>query len=54
MIDIETLNQNAVHYVGTLLDGTKFDSTRDRDDEPLTIKLGHGDYFLIILNLFAV
>lgn len=47
MIDIETFeSKNAVHYVGTLLDGTKFDSTRDRDhDEPLTIKLGHGDYF---------
>ncbi|KAL5550748.1 hypothetical protein UlMin_000924, partial [Ulmus minor] len=27
-----------VHYVGTLLDGMKFESTRDRDD-PLTIKL---------------
>ncbi|XP_022768625.1 70 kDa peptidyl-prolyl isomerase-like [Durio zibethinus] len=30
-----------VHYVGTLLDGTKFCSTRD-NDEPLTFKLGEG------------
>ncbi|KAK6277642.1 hypothetical protein POUND7_017965 [Theobroma cacao] len=30
-----------VHYVGTLLDGTKFCSTRDKD-EPLTFKLGEG------------
>ncbi|KAB1203961.1 Peptidyl-prolyl cis-trans isomerase FKBP62 [Morella rubra] len=30
-----------VHYVGTLLDGTKFDSTIDKD-EPLPIKLGKG------------
>ncbi|GAY48013.1 hypothetical protein CUMW_108720 [Citrus unshiu] len=30
-----------IHYVGTLLDGTKFDSTRDRYD-PLTFKLGTG------------
>lgn len=30
-----------VHYVGTLLDGTKFDSTRDRD-ESVTLKLGQG------------
>ncbi|XP_012068191.1 70 kDa peptidyl-prolyl isomerase isoform X2 [Jatropha curcas] len=30
------------HYVGTLLDGTKFDSTRDRG-EPMTLKLGQGD-----------
>ncbi|KAK7833096.1 peptidyl-prolyl cis-trans isomerase fkbp65 [Quercus suber] len=37
-------DEATVHYVGTLLDGTKFDSTRDRDhDEPLTIKLGHGE-----------
>ncbi|KAK0576333.1 hypothetical protein LWI29_015602 [Acer saccharum] len=31
-----------IHYVGTLLDGTKFDSTRDTD-EPLTFKLGSGE-----------
>ncbi|XP_041021479.1 70 kDa peptidyl-prolyl isomerase-like isoform X2 [Juglans microcarpa x Juglans regia] len=30
-----------VHYVGTLLDGTTFESTRQRD-EPTTIKLGQG------------
>ncbi|BFG20768.1 hypothetical protein CerSpe_070420 [Prunus speciosa] len=30
-----------VHYVGTLLYGTKFESTKDRD-EALTIKLGEG------------
>uniref|UniRef100_A0A2P2NYY4 peptidylprolyl isomerase n=1 Tax=Rhizophora mucronata TaxID=61149 RepID=A0A2P2NYY4_RHIMU len=31
-----------VHYVGALFDGTKFDSTRDRD-APRTLKLGRGD-----------
>ncbi|WCJ35596.1 Peptidyl-prolyl cis-trans isomerase FKBP65 [Euphorbia peplus] len=31
-----------VHYVGTLLDGTKFNSTRD-SDEPVTVKLGQGE-----------
>ncbi|RXH72890.1 hypothetical protein DVH24_012574 [Malus domestica] len=34
-------NLDLVHYVGTLLDGTKIESTRDGDD-PLTIKLGEG------------
>ena len=31
-----------VHYVGRLGDGTRFDSTRDRD-RPLTFRLGAGD-----------
>ncbi|KAG8995929.1 FK506 binding protein proline rotamase rapamycin-binding protein [Tulasnella sp. JGI-2019a] len=30
-----------IHYVGTLLDGTKFDSSRDRDDAFKT-KIGIG------------
>jgi len=31
-----------VHYIGTLADGTKFDSTRDCG-KPLTLRLGAGD-----------
>lgn len=39
---------NAVHYVGTSLDGTKFDSTRDRG-EPITFTLGQGELWLIFV-----
>lgn len=43
----------SVHYVGRLMNGSKFDSSRDRGD-PLTFKLGNGEISIGFLPIRVV